>query len=352
MKVLIIYPHLTGKGGTETVLAKVLTASDESFNFSLFLPGGCSDQRWMQAFADRVTLHSKTNSFTRFWDTLVFILKTQPNIVISMSKVQILAAWMARKIFRRKFKLGSWNHFSLLETRFPSMLKLFKLCDYHLAISSGIQHQLQGLGISPNRIFLVYNPIDPQEKLIPRTNGHTKEFVYIGRLQSKSQKNLTELISILGATTAYPWHLRVIGAGDDDDEATLKRQAKDAGIAERITWLGWQSQPWDILDEDEVDLLFLTSKFEGLPMVLAEAMSYGVPCFSADCPTGPEDIIKDGANGTLYTPGNVTQAHEKLVDFFEKKTTYLSPEEVKMTITKMYTQQYLATLKQLLIDIQ
>ena len=223
-------------------------------------------------------------------------------------------------------------------------MKLFKLCDYHLAISSGIQHQLQGLGISPHRIFLVYNPIDPQEKLIPRTNGYTKEFVYIGRLQSKGQKNLTELISILGATTAYPWHLRVIGAGDD--EATLKRQAKDAGIAERITWLGWQSQPWAGLDE--VDLLFLTSKFEGLPMILAEAMSYGVPCFSADSPTGPEDIIKDGANGTLYTPGNVTQAHEKLVGFFEKKTTYLSPEEVQMTITKMYTQQYLATLKQVL----
>lgn len=348
MKVLIICTHLSGKGGMETVLAKVLTASDKSFNFSLFLPGGCSDQGWLQAFADRVTLHSKTNSFTRFWDTLVFILKTQPNIVISMSKPQILAAWIARKIFRRKFKLVSWNHFSILETRFPSMLKLFKLCDYHLAISSGIQHQFQGLGISPHRIFLVYNPIDPQEKLIPRTNGYTKEFVYIGRLQSKSQKNLTELISILGATTAYPWHLRVIG--DGDDEATLKRQAKDAGIAERITWLGWQSQPWDILDE--VDLLFLTSKYEGLPMVLAEAMSYGVPCFSADSPTGPEDIIKDGANGTLYTPGNVTQAHEKLVGFFEKKTTYLSPEEVQMTITKMYTPQYLATLKQVLIDIQ
>lgn len=35
MKVLIVFPHLTGKGGMETVIAKVLTASDESFNFSL-----------------------------------------------------------------------------------------------------------------------------------------------------------------------------------------------------------------------------------------------------------------------------------------------------------------------------
>ncbi|WP_163601118.1 hypothetical protein [Fructilactobacillus sanfranciscensis] len=52
MKVLMIFPYLSGKGGMETVLAKVLTASDKSFNFSLFLPGGCSDQRWLQAFAD------------------------------------------------------------------------------------------------------------------------------------------------------------------------------------------------------------------------------------------------------------------------------------------------------------
>ncbi|WP_348250200.1 glycosyltransferase, partial [Salmonella enterica] len=49
--------------------------------------------------------------------------------------------------------------------------------------------------------------------------------------------------------------------------------------------------------------LLLTSAFGGFPMTLLGAMSYGIPCISSVCMSGPRDMIKPGLYGELYTPG-------------------------------------------------
>ena len=64
-------------------------------------------------------------------------------------------------------------------------------------------------------------------------------------------------------------------------------------------------------------IFLFTSSAEGLPMVLIEALSYGIPCVSFDCPTGPSDIITNEVDGYVVEDGNVDSLKEKLFILIE-----------------------------------
>jgi glycosyltransferase involved in cell wall biosynthesis len=64
-------------------------------------------------------------------------------------------------------------------------------------------------------------------------------------------------------------------------------------------------------------IFLFTSSAEGLPMVLIESLSYGVPCVSFDCPTGPSDIITNDVDGYVVENGNVESLKEKLFKLIE-----------------------------------
>lgn len=69
----------------------------------------------------------------------------------------------------------------------------------------------------------------------------------------------------------------------------------------------------------ESSIFVMTSEAEGLPMVLIEAMSSGLPCVSYDCPTGPSDIIKDGEDGFLINLNDESSFKEKLQGLMENE---------------------------------
>jgi GalNAc-alpha-(1->4)-GalNAc-alpha-(1->3)-diNAcBac-PP-undecaprenol alpha-1,4-N-acetyl-D-galactosaminyltransferase len=91
--------------------------------------------------------------------------------------------------------------------------------------------------------------------------------------------------------------------GEGPERPRLEAQIRAAGLEERVRLCGWIPDPASVLRT--CDAFVLSSRFEGFPNALLEAMALGLPAISVDCPSGPADIIRHEVDGLLVPFGNV-----------------------------------------------
>ncbi len=141
----------------------------------------------------------------------------------------------------------------------------------------------------------------------------TPTVIAAGRLTS--QKGFERLVEAwVPLATSHPdWQLRIFGDGPHDER--LHAQVADAGVGDRILLGGVTRELERELADSSV--YAMSSRFEGLPMVLLEALSKGVPPVSYDIPEGPRQLIDHGRNGLLVPEGDIaglTDALRTLMD--------------------------------------
>ncbi|GAB2886794.1 glycosyltransferase family 4 protein [Streptomyces mayteni] len=97
------------------------------------------------------------------------------------------------------------------------------------------------------------------------------------------------------------WQLRIYGTGDRGKQ--LRKLIEEHHLYNHVFLMGRSDQ----LDEElaKASMYVLSSRAEGLPMVMIEAMTHALPVVSFDCPTGPADVITDGKEGLLVPPEDV-----------------------------------------------
>lgn len=117
----------------------------------------------------------------------------------------------------------------------------------------------------------------------------------VGRLAD--QKNFPLLVDVFACLApAYPdWDLVILGAGPQ--RAMLQAQVERLQLSHRVFLPGvvGNAGQW----YQRADLYAMSSRFEGFPNTLAEALAHGLPAVSFDCDTGPRDIIRHGVDGLL-----------------------------------------------------
>jgi glycosyltransferase involved in cell wall biosynthesis len=134
----------------------------------------------------------------------------------------------------------------------------------------------------------------------PRAALDAKVVVAAGRLTR--QKGFDRLLRVW-ATVAdqHPdWELRIFG--DGHASRRLGRQIARLGIGDSARLMGYTPSLQDELAS--ASIYVMSSRREGFPMVLLEAMSVGLPVVSFDCPTGPRDIVREGVDGHVVPNGN------------------------------------------------
>ena len=182
---------------------------------------------------------------------------------------------------------------------------------------------LRGLAAEPARIDLIYHGLDLRRFPLPpirdlRKPSDVMRLLSVGRLvEKKGFDHLIEALALL--PDRLNWHWTHVGGGALHDQ--LAAQAQAAGIAGRITWRGACDQPEVIAAMRASDLFVLPSRIaadgdrDGLPNVLMEAASQGLPILSTPVSAIPE-FIQSGTHGLLSadTPRDLAGAIVSLAD--------------------------------------
>lgn len=176
-----------------------------------------------------------------------------------------------------------------------------------------------------NKLFLIYNGIKldnvgynsnktsaKNRPAVPESHLKINIATIANFYPTKGLKYLIESIKILQTKN---YKLKTIIIGDGPQRLELENLIKKYNLQDTIKLAGQQTNPWQYLSTYDVDTFVISSVKEGLPYVLLEAMSFGLPIIATRVGGIPE-IIQDQKNGLLIPPKNPTalaQAIETLI---------------------------------------
>ena len=164
--------------------------------------------------------------------------------------------------------------------------------------------KINNIEVIPN--FIENNPPQPAQL-------NAKSMIAVGRLSY--QKGYERLIEAWRKVAEiHPdWTLNIYGDGELKVE--LQQLISDANLSSVIKL---HSPSHDIMNEYlKNSALVLSSRYEGMPMVLLEAMSAGLPLISFSCQCGPRDLIKSGVNGILVPEGDIQCLADSIIKVIE-----------------------------------
>ena len=163
---------------------------------------------------------------------------------------------------------------------------------------------------NPGNTFVVPNSTELPESLPTSTDRPLTRGVMLASLTYR--KRVDHAIRGIGKANALagaPFDLTIFGHGPAREQ--LEALVSKLGLSDSVHLGGFDSDPRARLSE--ASFVLLTSRMEGLPLVLLEAMSLGCIPIAYDMPYGPADIIVDGVNGYLVEAGDIEGLAESIV---------------------------------------
>ncbi|HSK41790.1 MAG TPA: glycosyltransferase, partial [Arenibaculum sp.] len=229
------------------------------------------------------------------------------------------------QISRNFAALGSLT----LRSAYRLVPRLYRRASRIVAVSDGVADDLSRFsGIGRGRIDVVHNPIVTPELMARTTEplddpwfgpgpgpgpgpGEDRPPVFLGVGRLAAQKDFSTLVRAFAKVRAVrPARLLILGEGED--RADLESLVDGFGLGADIRLPGFAANPYAFMSRSAA--FVLSSRFEGLPTVLVEAMACGTQVVATDCPSGPREILGEGRLGGLVPVGDADALARAMLD--------------------------------------
>jgi len=316
---IALYLSSLGGGGAQRVVLTLANAmAEHGANIDLVLVKAKGP--FLQEVHPRVRVVDLgvTNVILSLPGLIRYLRRERPAALLSSLKHVNIVALIARQVSRVSVRLVVGEHNTLSQSRknrlkdrlLPHLMRfLYPKADLVVAVSQGVAEDLcTSIGLAKERVRVIFNPVVradiAQLAAAPLDHrwfqpGEPPVILGMGRLtEQKDFPNLLRAVALL--REQRDCRLMILGEGELRD--ALQRLAASLGLTGSVSLPGFVDIPFAYMARAAV--FVLSSRWEGLPTVLIEAMACGTPVVSTDCPSGPREILEGGAWGRLVPVGD------------------------------------------------
>ncbi len=307
---------------------------------------------WLATHIDKSKLHKLLYFFkglivficiAPFYDIIHIHLSEPP------SAIRKLFFFLIGTLYQKKtiIHFHSFSPETTIEGRFKTIYQyMFSRSTMLIVLSAQWKQWVEtSIDMDSDKILVVFNPCqDVEASILPKT----KSILFAGTLSKR--KGYHDLIVAFAALAARKKDWKLIFAGNGEIELA-KKIAKKNNVEKQVEFLGWVSGKEKHNSFSQSSIFCLPSYAEGFPMAVLDAFSYGLPVVTTGV-GGIPDVMTDGSEGLIFSPGDTTALSAKLLSlmesegmrsFFSEKSrvlasTVFSPDTISNQITNIYNQ--------------
>lgn len=316
MNICFLEGDMSRRGGTErmtAIISKVL-CSEENRIFILSLT--LKEKEVFFDLDDQVT-HIILNQFgeksgiaRQIRVIHKFIKKEKIDVVINVDIGMGIYGIMAS--FRTRAKTITWEHANYFNNWGSKIFPYFrrfaaKYSDVLVVLTDKDKKNYEENIRTKTPIYAISNPVNRHDFSY---DVHSKTILSAGLLLPIKgyEKAIQVARKVFDVCPDWKWFI----CGEGAERNHLEELIRENNLQENLILMGTVQNMEE--QYQKASMFVMTSQMEGLPMVLLEAKSWGLPLVSFDIMTGPSDIIQDGVDGYLVEEGNVDEMAERIVE--------------------------------------
>lgn len=312
MKIDFVIDSLDG-GGAERVMATLVNGFSEQHNVTL-ITFNKGEDFFIHSRVNRKKLHNgkfKNHTLRSLFNLYNYYRakKSRPNIIITFMPINALVAIPIAKLFNIKVIVSEHTNHLANPSNKKKYIRKF-LYPFASAVTVLTYFDFDFFSKINKKVVVMPNPLVLPNTITPYLERNRNIFA-AGSLNRYQDKGFDHLLRILAPLLKQhkEWTFTIAGNGEQGIKA-LSDLSKELEIANQVMFPGFCANINEMMQSSQI--FVLSSKYEGLPMVLMEALSNGMACIAYDCISGPRELIEHKVNGLLVENQNAEFMQQSL----------------------------------------